>query len=34
MVYLVYQVRAEEILVLHETDPTLSNVFHAAEYVT
>jgi len=34
MVYVVSQVRAEDILALHETDPTLSKVFLAAEYVT
>jgi len=34
MVYVVSQVKAEDILLLHNVDPALSSVFLAAEYVT
>jgi hypothetical protein len=34
MVYVVSQVKAEDIFALHKTDPALSSVFLAAEYVT
>lgn len=34
MVYVVSQVKAEDILALHKMDPALSSVFLAAEYVT
>lgn len=34
MVYVVSQVKADDILALHKTDPTLSSIFLAAEYVT
>ena len=34
MVYVVSQVKAEDILALHKVDPALSTVFLAAEYVT
>jgi len=34
MVYVVSQVKAEDILALHKIDPALSSVFLAAEYVT
>lgn len=34
MVYVVSQVKGEDILVLYKVDPALSSVFLAAEYVT
>jgi len=34
MVYVVSQVKADDILALHKTDPALSSVFLAAEYIT
>ncbi|KAK5188850.1 hypothetical protein LTR92_011155 [Exophiala xenobiotica] len=34
MVYVVSQVEADDILALHKTDPALSSIFLAAEYVT
>ncbi|KAK5550155.1 hypothetical protein LTR46_011847 [Exophiala xenobiotica] len=34
MVYVVSQVKADDILALHKTDPALSSIFLAAEYVT
>lgn len=34
MVYVVCQVKGEDILMLHKADPALSSVFLAAEYVT